>query len=374
MALINYITKVHFDFGAVEQLPAELQLNAVRRLLIITDKGVEDAGITGAVTKHLAGLRSVAVFNGTPGNPTEAAARSALSVYREHDCDGIVAVGGGSPIDLAKSVAILVNHDAPLEQHAFNNVGIASFPSALPPVFAVPTTAGTGSEVGAASLMTFDSGRKAAIASPQLIPKASICDPELTLGLPPGLTAATGMDAISHCVETYLSPRINPPAEAIGLDGLRRGFANIERSVRDGSDRDARWNMMMAAMQGALCFQKGLGAVHAMSHPLGSLGLHHGTLNAILLPIVVEYNSAYVGDKFGQLRAAIGQAEGADAAGVFRELNRRLQIPASLRKLGVSEADLKGLAELSMIDGAHGTNPRPMQIEDYRKLYTAALG
>lgn len=373
MPIINYVTKVHFDFGAIGEIAGELRAAGVYRPLIVTDAGIEGAGLLGKVRAVLERPEDAVVFSETPSNPTEAAARAAAEIYAQADCDGLLAVGGGSPLDLAKSVAILTCYDSPLEAFAFNTAGINVFDKPLPPVFAVPTTAGTGSEVGTASLMTFTSGRKAAILSPAILPRVSFCDPDLTVGLPPFLTAATGMDALSHCVETFLSPRINPPADAIALDGLRRGFGAIERATGDGSDRAARHDMMMAAMQGAMCFQKGLGAVHSMSHPLGSLGHHHGTLNAILLPIVLRYNAAQVPQKMDRIAEAIGADDGTTVAESFRALNARLGIPASLGALGVTPDDLIPLPDMSLIDGAHQTNPRAIDRAAYVDLYAQAL-
>jgi 4-hydroxybutyrate dehydrogenase len=252
-----------------------------------------------------------AVYDGTPPNPTEAAVHDALEAYRAHGADGIVAIGGGSSLDLGKAVALLATHPAPLAQYASVEGGAPRITPAVAPLIAIPTTAGTGSEVGRGSVIVLNDGRKLGFLSAHLLPKVALCDPELTLGLPAGLTAATGMDAMAHCIETFLSPLVNPPAEAIALDGLRKAAAYIERATRDGQDREARWNMMMAAMEGAMAFQKGLGAVHALSHPLGALPglkLHHGTLNAVLLPAVLRFNASSVGDKMQRLAAAMGLA------------------------------------------------------------------
>src|SRR4029078_7397175 len=206
------------------------------------------------------------------------------------------------------------------------------------PVIAIPTTAGTGSEVGRAALITLDDGRKLGFISPHLIPRRAVCDPDLTIGLPPFLTAATGLDALSHCIETFLSPRFNPPAEAIALDGAGRIWRNIDAACANGGDVQARAEMMMGALEGGLTFQKGLGAVHALSHALGGLrqpSLHHGTLNAILLPPVLRFNAAHVGNKIERLNTALGLPPTADLAGQIEALNVRLNIPKGLRTLGV---------------------------------------
>jgi hypothetical protein len=243
-------------------------------------------------------------------------------------------------------------------------------------VVAVPTTAGTGSEVGRAALITLGDGRKLGFISPHLIPKAAICDPSLTLGLPPLLTAATGMDAVTHCVETYLSPRYNPPAEAIALDGLARAVGAIERAVADGSDRIARQEMMMAALEGGLTFQKGLGAVHALSHPLGGLkepSLHHGTLNAVLLPAVLRFNAPAAPEKYRTLRRVLGLADDASLPDFFAALIGRLGLPTNLRAMGVPASCLPAIARHATVDHSAATNPRPADEADFLALLDEAM-
>ena len=376
MAVISYLTTVWFDFGAVDRLGEALDQLAIRRPLLVSDRGLEAAGILDRIRARIPNDRVVTPFLDTPANPTEAAARRALELFRAEGCDGIVAVGGGSALDLAKAVGLMSTHPGPLKDYALIEGGLARIRPALPPLVAIPTTAGTGSEVGRGAVIVLEDGRKLALVSPHLIPKLAICDPELTLGLPPALTAGTGMDALTHCIETFLSPAVNPPAEAIALDGLARAAANIERATHEGSDRRARWEMMMAAMEGALAFQKGLGAVHAMSHPLGALPgkpLHHGTLNAVILPTVLAFNADHVGDKYERIRRVVGLPAGTDLAEWTRRLNRRLGLPGSLRAMGVVEADLEGLPERAERDHCNATNPRPATAADYARLYREAL-
>ncbi|SIR20801.1 MULTISPECIES: iron-containing alcohol dehydrogenase [unclassified Bosea (in: a-proteobacteria)] len=377
MALITYLTTVKFGFGEIAGIEADLAGLGVAKPLIVTDKGIVAAGLVSGIAAHSPLLASAPVFDGTPTNPTEAATRAALAVYRQNGCDGLVAIGGGSPIDLAKAVALLATHDGELASYAAILGGIPRITAAVAPVIAVPTTSGTGSEVGRAALVTLEDGRKLGFISPYLIPKLAICDPELTLGLPAWLTAATGMDAVTHCIETYLSPRENPPAEAIALDGLKRAVGFIERAVKDGSDREARKEMMMAALQGGLTFQKGLGAVHALSHPLGGLkeiSLHHGTLNAVLLPAVLRFNEPAAAAKYAAIRAALGLAADADLATWVADLVKRLGMPGSLSQMGLSREVLPAIAEAATKDHSSATNPREAKAADYQAMLEASFG
>jgi len=376
MALITYLTTIRFGFGELAGLKDDLSDLAVRRPLIVADEGVVRAGLVERVVGSAAQLRRAPVFQDTPPNPTEEAVDAALAIYREEGCDSVVAVGGGSPIDLAKGVALMATHDGPLETYAAILGGIPRISAAVAPIIAVPTTAGTGSEVGRAALLTLRDGRKLGFISPYLIPKRAVCDPDLTLGLPAGLTAATGMDAVTHCIETYLSPRDNPPAEAIALDGLSRAVAHIERAVADGADRDARREMMMAALEGGLTFQKGLGAVHSLSHALGGLSdlrLHHGTLNAILLPAVLRFNRIAAERKYEALSGSVGLPENQDLAGFIEELNARLGLPGRLSKVGVPRHVIPSMAALALKDHSTATNPRPLTEEDFTQLLAEAF-
>lgn len=377
MNLISYLTTILFENGAVNGLASELEALDVRRPLLVTDRGIVSAGLAERVSDALPRDMSMAVFDATPSNPTEEAAEAALEAYSGGDCDGLIALGGGSPIDLAKAVALLATHDGPLEQYAAILGGIPKITAAVAPLVAIPTTAGTGSEVGRAALITLRDGRKLGFISPHMIPNRAICDPELTVALPPGLTAATGMDALTHCIETFLSPRINPPAEAIALDGVGRAARHIERAYENGADKDARWHMMMASLEGGLTFQKGLGAVHSMSHPLGGLKdpvLHHGTLNAVILPPVLRFNADHVGDKYERVRAAMGLDAGADIAGSIEALNRRLGLPSGLRAMGVTEDVIPRMVEGAVADHSTATNPRPCSAADFEALFHAAMG
>lgn len=376
MALITYLTTIRFGFGVLSELPQDLAALGLKRPLIVTDKGVVAAGLVERLSSVLPGDAPPIVFDDVPSNPTEAAALLALAVYRRERCDGLIGFGGGSPLDLAKAVAILATHPEPLAQYAAIDGGVPRITAAVAPVIAIPTTAGTGSEVGRGALMNLSDGRKVGLISPHLIPKRAICDPDLTLGLPPGLTAATAMDALSHCIETFLSPNYNPPAEAIALDGAGRIIRHLERAVANGSDREARLELMMGALEGGMTFQKGLGAVHGLSHALGSLkepSLHHGMLNAVLLPPVLRFNESHVGDKYARLAAAMGLDRGIDLAGWIEGLNARIGLPRSLKEKGVTAGMIAEIAAKAERDHSTPTNPRPCTAEDYARLMRQSL-
>lgn len=372
MALINYNNRILFDFGAIKHLGEEIAAHKVSRPMIVTDKGVADTPILDTACGMLPSDIDPVVFSDTPTNPTEEAVERAARSYEENGCDGIVGLGGGSPMDLAKALAIRVTNPPPLSKFAFYAMGMDFLGERPAPLFLIPTTAGTGSEVSRGAVIIFESGRKALLFLPPASIRAAILDPELTLGLPSGLTAATGLDAISHCVETFCSPAINPPADAIALDGLRRLFDNIEVATANGGNRDARWNMMMGAMEGALAFQKGMGAVHALSHPLGVLGLHHGTLNAVLMPHVLRHNADALKDKFGVMRERLDMTPAQDVPEYFDALNERLGIPRSLSAMGVPQNRLAGIADEAMHDSSHPTNPRPMTETGYLTVLKSA--
>ena len=374
MAVIHYLTHIEFEAGAVALLPGVLAELGIRRPMLVTDAGIVQAGIVARILALLPSPDDVAVFAGTPPNPTEEAVEAATAQYRAQRCDGLVAIGGGSPIDLAKGVALMATHEGPFARYA----GMAAMPligAHAAPIIAVPTTAGTGSEVGRGALIRLRDGRKLVFASPHLLPRRALCDADLTLGMPAALTAGTGMDAFTHCIETFLSPRINPPAEAIALDGAARAWRWIERAVTHPDDRQARWEMMMAGIQGGLAFQKGLGAVHALAHPLGALtspSLHHGTVNAVILPAVLRFNADHVGDKYARLRTAFGLEEGVDLADAVQALNLRLGLPTSLRAMGVPPDVLEHIVDGALADHSTPTNPRPLTRANLAALFTEA--
>ncbi len=368
MTVISYMTDVLFDIGAIRELPSLVARHRIRRPFIVTDRGVVAAGLS---ERAMAGLGHCPTFDATPPNPTESAVDLAVAVFKEAGADGIIAIGGGSVIDLAKAVALAATHRGPLSGYAAITNGGERITAAVAPVIAVPTTSGSGSEVGRAALIVLRDRRKVAIISPHLLPRCAICDPALTLSLPPLLTAGTGMDAIAHCIETLISPRVNPPAEAIALDGLQRAVSNIERAIQNPSDRLARSEMMMASLEGGLCFQKGLGAVHALSHALCALEtpvLHHGTINGVLLPAVLRFDEKICSEKYDRIRSALRLAPALDLAERLAELQRRVGLPTRLRHLDVSHESLQNVAREAMHDLSHGTNPRTANEDDYLRI------
>jgi len=377
MALINYLTQINIDFGTLSLLKAECERVGIKKPLIVTDAGVRAAGVLDKALLAL-GTMPHAIFDQTPSNPTEAAVRAAVEVLKAHGCDGLIGVGGGSSLDLAKGVCIAATHPGALKTYATIEGGSPKITDAVLPLIAVPTTAGTGSEVARGAIIILDDGRKVGFHSWHLMPKAALCDPELTLSLPPGLTAATGMDAIAHCMETFMAPSVNPPADGIGLDGLARGWSHIEQATRNGADRDARWNMMSASVQGALAFQKGLGCVHSLSHSLGGVNprLHHGTLNAIFLPAVIRFNapaeSMQKDKRLQRMAHAMGigscDAKGNELAEAIHAMNARLSLPRGLKALGVGTDLYEKIIDGAMADHCHKTNPRLATREDYLEM------
>ena len=369
MSTISYLTRIEFGEGQVARLPEFLAALAIKRPLIVTDKGLV---ATGLVDKVCALLPSApAIFDGTPANPTEDAVHEAYSSYKAEGCDGIVGLGGGSALDLAKGVRLLTGHEGPLALYTLVAGGLPRIHGRICPMIAIPTTSGTGSEVGRAAVIITAEGRKLGIISPFMLPSIALCDPELTYGLPPFLTAATGMDAISHCLETYMAPAFNPPADAIAMDGLTRGWRALAAAVRNGQDKAARNDMMMCALEGAMAFQKGLGAVHALTHPLGAirqLNLHHGTLNAVLMPAVLRFNREVIGPKWDHLTAFFGMAP--DKA--IANLNAAIGIPKGLASLGVTEEMMSHVSHEALKDHCHATNPRIATAEDYLAIMREA--
>jgi len=368
LSTFSFPTTIVFGPGAVNRLAEELAKRGVVRPLLVTDAGLLPTPVFERVRKLAAGA---AVFSKVDPNPTERNVTEGVEAYREARCDGIVALGGGSPLDAAKAIRLKTTHNLPLAEYDDLIDGASRISPDLPPYIGIATTSGTGSEVGRSAVITLAAtNRKTVIFSPHLIPSITLADPELTLDLPPHITAGTGMDAFTHNVEAYLAKGYHPMCDAIALAGTKLVWDNLPRVMENPHDLEARSNMMMAAMMGAVAFQKGLGAVHSLAHPLSTeCGMHHGTTNAILLPAVLEYNRAAVQDRMQQLSDLFG---GGDPAERVRELNRKVNIAPRLRDWGVSESILPSLADKAIQDGCHQLNPRPCTREDLLYLYRQA--
>ncbi len=374
MAQMNFLTQCTFDFGALAQIAKVLKANGVSRPFVVTDPGLKSNGLLDTLLAAL-GDPPAGAFTDTPPNPTESASRAAAEAYRASGADGIIAFGGGSSMDLAKAMGLMVTHEGPFERLGGSKRGM-KFITKIPPLVAAPTTAGTGSEVSPGAVVILDNGMKETFVSAHLVPIAAVCDPELTLGLPPMLTAATGMDAMTHCIEAVLTPVVHPPAEAIGIDGAERISKWLEIAVKDGGNREARWHMMMGSFEGALAFAKGLGAVHGLSHALGrihELKLHHGTLNAVILPHSLAMIGNDAEEKFARIRRALGLAPNADLAQYIADLNARIGLPANLGAMGVKANHGEGAIEYAVADLATLSNAVPFDGDKYRELFKRAL-
>ena len=379
---LSWPTRVVLGPGALGRLPAHLAALGVRRPLLVTDAGVVKAGIATRVHAFIeaAGMRAER-FEDVQPNPTDRDAFEGLAAFRRGACDGLVAVGGGSSIDVAKLVQLLTTHEPPLSRYDDAAGGDRFVRGDLPPLVAIPTTAGTGSEVGRSGVVTLpDTGRKTVIFSPHLMPRVAICDPRLTVDLPAQITAATGMDAFTHGLEAYVAAGFHPLADAVALDAVRRAARSLPVAVASPADLHARTDMMVAAMEGAMAFQKGLGAAHALAHALGAVsGVHHGLANAVVLPAVVAFVRPAAGPRLARLALAMGadpaEGEGALADGAaarVRALAAGVGIPARLREVGVREVDLPQIAAKALEDASHRASPRPCSGADLLALATEA--
>ncbi len=368
-------TTIVFGVGVVSRVAEHVERIGARRALLVCDAGVARVGIAGRVRELLeAGGVATAVFDAVDPNPVEKNVHDGVAAYRAHGAGCIVSVGGGSPLDAGKLIALKVTHDRPLADYDDAVDGGRFVGPNVPPIVTIPTTAGTGSEVGRSGVVTLAAtGRKTVIFSPHLLAKVALLDPELTRSMPARVTAATGFDALTHCLEAYCSLGDHPMADAIALGGLELCAAHLAQAVARGHDLAARGAMMKAAMMGAVAFQKGLGACHSLAHPLSSeKGLHHGLANALCLPAVVEFNESAVHSRLDRVRAILDPAAKSCAAAV-RALRERVGLPAGLRAEGVSEADIPGLGEKAVEDACHQSNPRKTTREDLAALYRASL-
>ncbi len=361
----SFPTRILFGVGAIKRLTAEAAAAHMNPPLIVTDRGLAATPVFKRIAALLPGAK---VFSDVDPNPTEMNVLDGADFYLRNRCSGIVGVGGGSALDAAKAIRLVVTHEPPLAAYDDLIDGGSKITANLPPFIAVATTSGTGSEVGRATVITIKkTNRKTVIFSPFLIASPVINDPELTLDLPPHVTAGTGMDAFTHNVEAYLAKGYHPLCDAIAIAGATLVVRNLPDVMIDPHDITARTNMMMASMMGAIAFQKGLGATHSLAHPLSSeCGMHHGTANAVLLPHVLEFNHKVGSERLNDLARAFGVA---DAIDHVREMNTICAIKPRLRDYDIMEEALPALADMAILDGCHQSNPRPCTREDLLELY-----
>jgi 4-hydroxybutyrate dehydrogenase len=375
MVTWSFPTTIVFGPGSLATLPDHVKRLGGKRVLVVCDPGVRKAGL---VDRVLAVLRAASIdahaFDGVDPNPIEKNIFDGVTEYAEFRADLLVAVGGGAALDTAKLIALKTTHERPLVDYDDATGGDQFISANVPSLIAIPTTAGTGSEVGRSGVVTLAvNGRKTVIFSPHLLAKVAILDPELTVSMPARITAATGFDALTHCLEAYVSLGDHPLADGIAMGGLELVVANLARAVDKPDDLEARGGMMKAAMMGAVAFQKGLGACHSLAHPLSSeKGMHHGLANALCLPAVVEYNESAVAPKLARIRAIIDPSA-KSCADAVRALRARVGLPNGLGAEGITAADIPKLADKAIEDACHRSNPRPTTRADLAKLYEASL-
>lgn len=379
--VMSFPTRIVHGRGAIKELPSELKRAGATSVLLVTDKGILQAGLLRFVTPLLehAGIKS-ALFADFAANPTDTDAIRGVEAYRAAKADAVLGVGGGASLDMAKAVALLVNHEPPLSRYDDAKGGDAFITAAVPPIIQVPTTAGTGSEVGRSTVLVID-GTKTVIFSPHLLARVAILDPELTVGLPPFITAATGMDALTHNLEAYVAKGDHPLADAIALDGLRRIGANLKRAVANGKDLEAREQMLLGSAFGAIAFQKGLGACHSIAHALSPVaGTHHGLANSLMLPDVISFNRLAVEERLATAAVALGadpKMSVQERAHLCAELVDTLRVacglPRKLSQAGVKREMIPLLVEKSLADACHLSNPRPVTQVDFERLIGEAF-
>ena len=370
----NYPTAIRFGAGRIAELPQACRELGIERPLLVTDPGLAAMPMVRAT---LEGLGGAALFSDIHANPVGDDVEAGLAAYRSGDHDGVIAFGGGSALDAGKVIAFMSGQTRPLwDFEDREDWWSRADPVGIAPVIAVPTTAGTGSEVGRAGVILDEqAGVKKIIFHPKMMPGLVIMDPELTVGLPPHVTAATGMDALSHCIEAYCAPGFHPMADGIAAEGVMLVRQWLPRAVEDGHDLEARGHMLVAAAMGATAFQKGLGGMHALSHPIGALlGTHHGLTNAVLMPYVLAFNRSAIEDRVGRLAGYAGLEPSFEAfLAWILELRARLAIPHSLAGLGVAADRLDRIARMAEADPSAGGNPRPFRGAEARQVLESAL-
>lgn len=375
----NFPTRMWFGNGRLAELPEACRKLGMARPLLVTDRGLSEVDFVQQARSLLreAGLGE-AFHSGVEGNPAGRHVDTGVALFLEADCDGVVGIGGGSALDVAKSIALVARQQRPLWD--FEDVGdqwTRADADAIAPVVAIPTTAGTGSEVGrAAVILKEGSLEKKIIFHPRLLPGIVISDPELTVGLPPDITAWTGVDAFTHALEAWCAPGYHPMAEGIALEGMRMVLRWLPRAVEHGEDLEARGNMLVAASMGATAFQKGLGSIHSVSHVLGALyGIHHGLANAVVLPFGVARNSRFLAARMPELCQALG-IEGRDTGALVNhilEFRRGLAIPATLAELDIDDKDATEIGRRALADPSTPTNAGPVTADDLKELFLDAV-
>jgi alcohol dehydrogenase class IV len=373
----SFPTRILFGAGVRRGTVSELLALGARRPLVVTDRGLAALPLTAEFMAELSreGVEP-GLFGGVEGNPVAAQVRNGVAAYRAHRADSIVGFGGGASLDVAKAVALMAVHPGDIMEYAWDHPAVRPVNQPLPPIAALPTTSGTGSEVGRSVVISDDVAHiKKVIFSPPLLPKVVLADPELTLALPPAMTAATGMDALTHNVESYLSTEYHPICDGVALEGARLAARALAAAVRDGANLAVRSDMMMASMMGAIAFQKDLGAVHSCAHALSAVvGMHHGLANAIMIDFVMRFNAPSAPEKMSELARVCGAGSTADDfVSWLRRLKAEIGIPATLAPAGVSREQIPQLVEIALADSCHRTNPRPCARADFEALFAAAL-
>ncbi len=370
----SFPTTIHFGAGARKLVAEHLKGLRLSRPLIVTDKGLAALPVLSEFKTGLGGL-DVAVFSGVFGNPTKSQVDGGAAAYKAHKADCVIGFGGGAALDVAKAVALLASHPGDLLEYAWDHPKVRTIDQPLPHFVALPTTAGTGSEVGRSSVISEDDTHvKRIVFSAALLAKAVFADPELTLGLPANITAATGMDALTHNIESYLSPAFHPLCDGIALEGVRIAARALPTAVKDGRNLAARADMMMASMMGAIAFQKDLGAVHSCAHALGAVcDLHHGLANALMLEPVMRFNLDTAHAKFAELAHVVGAGNAEDFVPWLTRLKREIGIAPSLSEVGVKSTQISALVDIAEKDICHQTNPRPCTREDFTRFFEQAM-
>ncbi|MGB3021686.1 MAG: iron-containing alcohol dehydrogenase [Methyloceanibacter sp.] len=374
----SYPTAIRFGAGRIKELADACRAAGIQRPLLVTDAGIAKLPITATALNLVqeAGL-PVALFSDVQPNPVEPNVEAGIAAFRAGGHDGVIAFGGGSGLDVGKLIAFMAGQSRPLWD--FEDIGdwwTRADVDGIAPIVAVPTTAGTGSEVGRAGVITQAATQtKKVIFHPKMMPRVVICDPELTVGMPPAITAGTGMDALAHCLEAYCAPSYHPMAEGISVEGMRLVFENLPKAVANGSDLEARAHMMSAAAMGATAFQKGLGAIHALSHPVGALfHTHHGMTNGVFMPYVLVFNRPAIEAKIGRLAGFLGIDGGFDGfLQAVLDLRQQTGVPPDLAALGVDDSRAELIADMSLEDPTAGGNPVSLTKEASRRLFEAAL-